>query len=66
MKILLKVDPIRLRGVELTIPDSGEPSAREFDLEPDIFEQLKAEGFSVASPLEFHLYDAGLISPGAQ
>jgi hypothetical protein len=66
VKILLQVNPIHLKGVELTIPDAGEPSARELEFDAGIFATLIAEGYTVASPLEFHLYDAGLVGPGEE
>ena len=63
MKILLKVDIIRLRGIELTIPESGELAWNEFELEEPTVDQLVADGFQETGPLEFNLYEAGLTGP---
>ena len=59
--ILVKVDPIQLKGTEITIQKGGQPEIRELDLDHDIFDDLKADGFTEASPLEFNLYLCGLI-----
>jgi hypothetical protein len=59
--ILLRVNPIQLKGMEITLPaDGGEPSVRELELDQEIFEDLKVDGFVDASPLEFNLYFSGL------
>jgi hypothetical protein len=58
--ILVRVNPIQLKGMEITLPKSGEPEVRELELDEEIFEDLKADGFKEASPLEFNLYFSGL------
>jgi hypothetical protein len=59
--ILLRVNPIKLKGMEITVSKKGdEPSVRELELDQDIFDDLKADGFLEASPLEFNLYFSGL------
>ena len=59
--ILLRVNPIQLKGMEITLPKNGEqPSVRELELDQDIFEDLKEDEFVEASPLEFNLYFSGL------
>lgn len=59
--ILLRVNPIQFKGMEITLPKNGdEPSVCELDLDEDIFEDLKADDFVEASPLEFNLYFSGL------
>ena len=60
MKILVKVDEIRLRAIELTVPDSGKLLWNEVEIEEGIVEQLVASGFHATGPLEFNLYEAGL------
>jgi hypothetical protein len=65
-KILLKVDPIRWTAIELNIPNEGEPSAQELELKEDFRSDLTAGGFNASSPLEFNLYDAGLIGQGSE
>ena len=61
VKILLKVDPIRRLGVELTIPAEGEPSVRDLEFGGDMDEKILAQGFEPTGPFEFNLYDAGLL-----
>jgi hypothetical protein len=59
-KILVKVNPITFFGSEITI-SNGTPTLRQLEFDEDVFEDLKADGFVVTSPLEFNLYAAGLI-----
>ncbi len=58
--VLLRVNPIQLKGMEITLPKTGEPSVRELELDGNIFEDLKEDQFIDASPLEFNLYFSGL------
>lgn len=58
--ILVRVNPLQLIGLEITLPKSGEPALRELELDEHIFDDLKADGFIEASPLEFNLYFSGL------
>jgi hypothetical protein len=58
--VLVKVNPFHLRGIEITLPKNGEPQAREMEFDTGIFDDLKADGFVEASPLEFNLYLSGL------
>lgn len=62
-KILLKVDPLRLQGIELSIPAKGEPAWRELEFSEDVDKELAAAGFQAIGPFEFNLYEAGLIGP---
>jgi hypothetical protein len=59
-KILVKVNPIHWKGIEITIDAHGKMEAREMDFDSGIFDDLKADGFAEASALEFNLYDSGL------
>jgi hypothetical protein len=59
-KILVKVDPIHWKGTEITIDAGGKMEARALDFDSGIFDDLKADGFTEASALEFNLYDSGL------
>jgi hypothetical protein len=59
--ILLRVNPIQFKGMEITLPKNGdEPSVRELEVDQDIFDDLKADDFVDGSPLEFNLYFSGL------
>jgi hypothetical protein len=59
-KILLKVNPIHLTGIEIIILAEGEPETSEIELAADFEKDLAGEGFAAASPLEFNLYWTGL------
>ena len=66
MKILMKVDVLRLIGVELKVPREGDLSWNEFEITEDAVDQLVADGFQPVGPLEFNLYDAGLAGSQTQ
>jgi hypothetical protein len=59
--ILVKVNPIQLKATEITVTKGAQPEFRELEIDDEIFEDLKADGFLEASPLEFNLYLSGLI-----
>jgi len=59
-KILVKVNPFRLTGTEITCFSDGRIEKREMEFDEEIFEDLKADGFDEANPLEFNLYLSGL------
>ena len=58
--LIVRVNPFHFRGTEITVFNDGRSEAREMEFDEDIFEDLKADGFSEASPLEFNLYFSGL------
>ena len=62
VKILLKVDPIRLQAIELSISAQGEPSVRDLEFGADMEAKITAAGFVATGPFEFNLYDAGLLN----
>ncbi len=57
---MVKVNPLQLKGTEITILRDGKVESRDLDFDEAIFEDLKEDGFESASPLEFNLYHAGL------
>jgi hypothetical protein len=59
--ILVKLNPIQLKATEITISKGEQPEFRDIEVDEDIMEDLKADGFMEASPLEFNLYLSGLI-----
>jgi hypothetical protein len=61
LTILVRVNPIQLKGLEITLSKNSGPELRELEFEEDIFDDLKADGFTEASPLEFNLYFSGII-----
>jgi hypothetical protein len=58
--ILVKVNPILFKGIEITLVVNEESQVRELTFDEDIWEDLKADGFDEASALEFNLYYSGL------
>ena len=58
--ILIRLNPIQLKVTEITLLKDTLPELRELDVDPEILEDLKADGFHDASPLEFNLYLSGL------
>jgi Asp-tRNA(Asn)/Glu-tRNA(Gln) amidotransferase A subunit family amidase len=59
-KILVKLNPIHLQGIELTISAKG-TEMRELEFDAEIVDDLKADGFAEVNAMEFNLYLAGLI-----
>jgi hypothetical protein len=60
LTILVKVNPIGFKGIEITLLPSGNIETRELTFDEEILEDLKADGFEEASSLEFNLYHSGL------
>jgi hypothetical protein len=61
MKILVKVDPVHLKGTEIIIEDGGATHVRDILFDTEIFADLHADGFTPAGPLEFNLHYKGLV-----
>ena len=59
--VLVRVNPIQFKIMEITVPKNGEPGVQEDEADANIVEDLKADGFIESSPLEFNLYFSGLI-----
>lgn len=59
-KILVKVNPIHLKGTELIVYEDGEKEMRKLDFDAEIMDDLKADGFEEISALQFNLYESGL------
>ncbi|HOX84225.1 MAG TPA: hypothetical protein PLJ60_09470 [Chryseolinea sp.] len=59
-QILVKVNPIEFKGIEISIFKNGESEMRELEFDSNIFEDLKTDGFESSSALEFNLYYSGL------
>lgn len=59
-KILVKLNPISLTGIELTRFDDGHVERRDLGFDEDILEDLRTDGFDETSPMEFNLYLSGL------
>ena len=61
MTILVRLNPILLTGTEITLPSNGKKELRELEFDENIEEDLKIDGFTTASPLEFNLHLVGLV-----
>ena len=59
--LLVKLNPLHLKVTEITVYKDHGPDLREMDVDAGILEDLKADGFVEASPLEFNLYLSGLM-----
>lgn len=60
-KILVQVNPIDFKGVELTINEDGSIEKRKMEFDEEIFDDLAEDEFVTCSPLEFNLYLKGLV-----
>lgn len=60
LTILVRVNPIQYTGMEITIHQGGN-EMRELEFDEGIFEDLKVDGFTESSALEFNLYLNGLV-----
>jgi hypothetical protein len=59
--LLVKVNPIQMKATEIILYPSKDPVLREINIDGEIFEDLKTDGFIEASPMEFNLYLSGII-----
>ncbi len=59
-KIIVRVNPIHWTGAELTITDAG-AEMREVELDSEVIDDLKIDGFKEVNAIEFNLYLAGLL-----
>lgn len=59
-KLLVKLNPIHLNGIELVVYAHGEVEVRELNFDEAIFEDLEADGFKEVSGMEFNLHLSGL------
>ncbi len=58
--IMLQIDPNSLNGIELLISNEGNLRKTERQFDDEIFDDLEADEFNTANPLEFNLYLKGL------
>jgi hypothetical protein len=58
--VLVKVNPVFFKGLEIVLLKNGEVEMRELTFDEEIWDDLKADGFEEASALEFNLYYTGL------
>jgi hypothetical protein len=60
IKILVRINPIHLKGAELVV-ENNTVEIRDLEFDSEIFEDLKVDGFVEVNALEFNLYLAGLV-----
>ncbi|UII20642.1 hypothetical protein [Fulvivirga ligni] len=58
--ILVQVNPVSLRGIELTVHANGEVEKRKMEFDEEIYDDLAEDEFKESSSLEFNLYLKGL------
>ncbi|HEX6892455.1 MAG TPA: hypothetical protein VF141_17225 [Chryseolinea sp.] len=61
MTVLVRVNPILFTGTEITLLSNGAKELRELEFDENIEDDLKVDGFTTASPLEFNLHLMGLV-----
>lgn len=59
-KILIQLNPVDFRILELTIDANNAVVKREIQADEDIYEDLKEDEFIKSSPLEFNLHLKGV------
>ena len=60
LKVLVRVNPASLTGLELVVTQNGDVEKRKLQFDEEIYDDLQVDGFVPASPLEFNLYLKGL------
>lgn len=60
IKILVRVNPIHLKGSEIVV-ENETVEIRDLEFDAAIFDDLKADGFVEVNALEFNLYLSGLV-----
>ncbi|MBL7851499.1 MAG: hypothetical protein JNN04_11400 [Cyclobacteriaceae bacterium] len=58
--ILVRVNPVHLKGTELVVHPDGTVDQRDLVFDEAIFDDLAADDFKESSALEFQLYFSGL------
>lgn len=59
-KILVKVNPVHLTGMEMIVYANGQLDTRPIEFDEAIWEDLSADGFVEVSGMEFNLLLSGL------
>ncbi len=55
-KIIVRINPATLEGLEILVSTSGEISLTPREFDSTIYEDLEFDEFQASSPLEFNLY----------
>ncbi|AWW31971.1 hypothetical protein DN752_18535 [Echinicola strongylocentroti] len=59
-KVLVKVNPADLTGIELIIHPDGKIEKTTMEFDEEIYDDLEVDEFEPCSPLEFNMYLKGL------
>jgi hypothetical protein len=59
-KILVQLNPIQWKGVELFVSEES-VEKRELTFDSEILDDLKHDGFTEVNAIEFNLYLSGLL-----
>ncbi len=59
--IMVKVNPVLFKGIEIAVLPNGAVEHRELTFDEAIWDDLIADGFEEGSALEFNLYYSGLV-----
>ena len=59
-KVLVRIDPSTMEGLELLVANSSHIIQNERQFDDTIYEDLDFDEFVEASPLEFNLYLSGI------
>lgn len=60
-KILVKVNPVHLNGLELIVHANGTFESRDMEFDEAIWDDLSADGFEEVNGMEFNLHISGLV-----
>lgn len=60
-KILVKVNPVHLTGIEMIVRKNGKLETRQMEFDSEIWDDLLSDGFVEVSAMEFNLHISGLI-----
>ena len=58
--VLIKLNPVNLKALELTLVPGDQARLRELEFEETVWDDLPTDGFEEANALEFNLYYSGL------
>ncbi len=58
-KILVRINPATMEGLELLISSAGQIEQNKRDFDATIYDDLDFDGFASVNPMEFNLYLSG-------
>ncbi len=60
-KILIKIDPVHLNGLEMIVHPGRKLETRSLDFDEQIWDDLKVDEFEEVNGMEFNLHLSGLM-----